>query len=210
MVTEPEEGAKQDTKKTKSKKPHSLVFALVLLVLLGVSAWLFFALDAPSKIGEMVAPEKKTYIQVESLVSGEPRPLHNGEDPSVFLGNLALDEESPILYWRDDYLNCNLDLAANKDTTVAACFDAEFPDSIFIYWGDDTDDEQIQFALLHEYAHFYQYHQGIYTNVDMDVLEMDANCWAAYLGAVPVGDTDICEIPNWYPGYMSTIVPADI
>lgn len=116
------------------------------------------------------------------------------------------------IIWTRHSINCGYVQAKNQNSEqddslwVNGCYQSKTPNTIYVYWGAQTDYETRKFVLLHEYGHYLQstkYPEAadrLRATNNTQTLEDDATCWAIHLGATPVLE---CSIEGWEENWLA-------
>ena len=133
-----------------------------------------------------------------------PAPADSEAQPGAFLPGYQTPEEwlattgtlpdgFDIVFTSDPTYNCGLSKAPKDADWVVGCYNPDYGNTLFLWWGPDAVDDMKQLILLHEYSHYYQN----WTNFDSmysaslaglydddafraDVWETDATCRVYY------------------------------
>jgi len=109
--------------------------------------------------------------------------------PEQYL-NYAMGEYSiDVVFTDDPAYNCGFSKATAQPDWVIGCYDPDYGETIFLWWGPEASDDMKALILLHEYSHYYQnyyYFDATQSAVDadlfddptfvQDVWETDATC----------------------------------
>lgn len=94
-----------------------------------------------------------------------------------------------VVFTSDPTYNCGMAKASPEPDWVIGCYNPDYGNTIFLWWGPDALDDMKQLILLHEYSHYYQNYQyfdatrsavdaGLFDDPEFlqDVWETDATC----------------------------------
>jgi hypothetical protein len=94
-----------------------------------------------------------------------------------------------VVFTDDPTYNCGLAKATPQPDWVIGCYNPDYGDTIFLWWGPDAVDDMKALILLHEYSHYYQNYEyfdatrsavdaGLFSDPQFvhDVWETDATC----------------------------------
>ena len=79
------------------------------------------------------------------------------KDPADWLASIdRLPPGMKVVVTDDETYNCGWTLVYQPDNQVGGCYRSEFGTTLFLYWGDNADDDMKELVLLHELSHFAQ------------------------------------------------------
>lgn len=200
------------------KRSQSLPLLLLVLLLIAVTGMSLFRTQVTTYYQELLglqpnitAPSEDAPITTPVVVSSEPAPssgvkveIQPGVKEENILQSVGAPTDLTITYSDDPAYNCGLVNSdySKLDLTVGGCYVLEYPNTIFIYYGSNTDYKDRLFVLLHEYGHYQQSQEGLFESPlwSRNDTEQDADCRAISLGADPTVAS--CPIANWTPDYL--------
>jgi len=109
--------------------------------------------------------------------------------PEQFLAYTMGDYSIDVVFTDDPTYNCGLSKATPEPDWVIGCYNPDYGDTIFLWWGPEATDDIKSLILLHEYSHYYQNYYnfdatqsavdaGLFDDPDFvqNVWETDATC----------------------------------
>jgi hypothetical protein len=94
-----------------------------------------------------------------------------------------------VVFTADPAYNCGMSKATPEPNWVIGCYNPEYGQTIFIWWGEQADPDMKTLILLHEYSHYWQNYYyydavqsaaaaGLFDDSSFidDVWEIDATC----------------------------------
>lgn len=125
--------------------------------------------------------------------AGETQPtafLPGYDNPEDWLYyQMGVSSSFTVVFTSDPTYNCGMAKADPQPDWVIGCYNPDYGDTIFLWWGAQASDDMKALILLHEYSHYYQNWQyfdatrsaadaGLFDDPAFvqDVWETDATC----------------------------------
>jgi hypothetical protein len=89
----------------------------------------------------------------------EPATFVAGYDtPEEWLNyNMGSAYSFSVVFIADPAYNCGMEGVDPQPDSVIGCYNPDYGNSLFLWWGDEATDDRKILGLLHEYSHFWQY-----------------------------------------------------
>ena len=124
--------------------------------------------------------------------AGETQPnafLPGYQNPEDWLYAAMGNSDFTVVFTSDPTYNCGMAKASPEPDWVIGCYNPDYGNTVFIWWGPEAANDMKQLILLHEYSHYYQNYQyfdatrsavdaGLFDDPDFlqEVWETDATC----------------------------------
>lgn len=119
-----------------------------------------------------------------------PTPFMAGyATPEDYLNYAMGEYNMQVIFTDDPAYNCGFSKATAQPDWVIGCYNPDYGNTIFLWWGPEAVDDMKALILLHEYSHYYQnyyYFDATHSAVEadlfndpefvQDVWETDATC----------------------------------
>jgi len=147
--------------------------------------------DSGNTVGA-VESQWKSGVDWQTPPTGEDPPTPFMTDfatPELYLNSAMGDYSIDVVFTADPDYNCGFSKATAQPDWVIGCYNPDYGDTIFLWWGPEATDDVKALILLHEYSHYYQNYfyfdatrsavdAGLFDDPDFvqNVWETDATC----------------------------------
>lgn len=192
-----------NTEDNRASTKAALLIVVALTVFIGFVA--FWSVDRQTDYFRGTQSKNLTEVLADSP---NRIPIGGGTTETEILAAAGAPSNLKVVFSENPEVNCGYEkmnneyAGAQKENWVAGCFNSEYPDTLFVYWGKNTDFIYRKFTLLHEYGHYTQYAEAPKSYFQLNEgdtdnpVELDADCRAVSFGAQPT-DQLSCTIPDW-------------